>query len=143
MPRSSWKGYLKLSLVSVPVKGYTASKATSEIRLYQLHSECHSRIKYQKVCPIHGEVRVRIGAHDDEALLVVADQGPGVPAAERARLGQRFHRLQPGETTGSGLGLSIVKRIAALHGATVAFDAIPEGGLAVTVSFPRPGPMAQ
>src|SRR6476619_5443830 len=56
MPRSSWKGYLKLSLVSVPVKGYTANVASAEIRLNQLHAECHSRIKYQKVCPIHGEV---------------------------------------------------------------------------------------
>lgn len=56
MPRSSWKGYLKLSLVSVPVRGYTANMATSEIRLHQLHSECHSRIRYQKTCPIHGEV---------------------------------------------------------------------------------------
>lgn len=56
MPRSSWKGYLKLSLVSVPVRGYTANVAASEIRLHQLHSECHSRIRYQKTCPIHGEV---------------------------------------------------------------------------------------
>src|SRR5262245_5105646 len=56
MPRSSWKGYLKLSLVSVPVRGYTANVASSEIRLHQLHSECHSRIRYQKTCPIHGEV---------------------------------------------------------------------------------------
>jgi DNA end-binding protein Ku len=56
MPRSSWKGYLKLSLVSVPVKGFTANVSAAEIRLHQLHSECHSRIKYQKVCPIHGEV---------------------------------------------------------------------------------------
>jgi DNA end-binding protein Ku len=47
---------LKLSLVSVPVRGYTANIAASEIRLHQLHSECHSRIKYQKTCPIHGEV---------------------------------------------------------------------------------------
>ncbi len=55
--RSSWKGYLKLSLVSVPVKAYTAtSSASSPISLNQLHEECHSRIKYQKVCPIHGEV---------------------------------------------------------------------------------------
>jgi DNA end-binding protein Ku len=54
--RPSWKGYLKLSLVSVPVRGYTANVASSEIRLHQLHSECHSRIKYQKTCPIHGEV---------------------------------------------------------------------------------------
>ena len=56
MPRSSWKGYLKLSLVSVPVRGYTANVAASEIRLHQLHEECHSRIRYQKTCPIHGEV---------------------------------------------------------------------------------------
>jgi DNA end-binding protein Ku len=56
MPRSSWKGYLKLSLVSVPVRGFTANIAASEIRLHQLHSECHSRIKYQKTCPVHGEV---------------------------------------------------------------------------------------
>lgn len=56
-PRSSWKGYLKLSLVSVPVKAYTASgSGTNEIRLNQLHEVCHSRIKYQKTCPIHGPV---------------------------------------------------------------------------------------
>lgn len=56
MPRSSWKGYLKLSLVSVPVRGYSANKSSAGIRLNQLHSTCHSRIRYQKVCPIHGEV---------------------------------------------------------------------------------------
>ena len=56
-PRSSWKGYLKLSLVSVPVKAYTASDGgSSGIRLNQLHETCHSRIKYQKTCPIHGPV---------------------------------------------------------------------------------------
>jgi DNA end-binding protein Ku len=55
-PRSSWKGYLKLSLVSVPVKAYTATSSSAQIHLNQLHDECHSRIKYQKTCPIHGEV---------------------------------------------------------------------------------------
>ncbi|HVW02137.1 MAG TPA: Ku protein [Planctomycetaceae bacterium] len=56
-PRSTWKGYLKLSLVSVPVKAYTASSASSvQIHLNQLHAECHSRINYKKTCPIHGEV---------------------------------------------------------------------------------------
>jgi DNA end-binding protein Ku len=55
--RSSWKGFLKLSLVSIPVKAYTAtSSGGSEIRLNQLHAECHSRINYKKTCPIHGEV---------------------------------------------------------------------------------------
>lgn len=57
MPRSSWKGYLRLSLVSVPVQAFTASvSGGGKIHLNQLHDECHSRIKYQKVCPIHGEV---------------------------------------------------------------------------------------
>lgn len=56
-PRSTWKGFLRLSLVSIPVKAYTASSSGgSEISLNQLHDKCHSRIRYQKVCPIHGEV---------------------------------------------------------------------------------------
>ncbi|HEV3343320.1 MAG TPA: Ku protein [Pirellulales bacterium] len=55
--RSSWKGFLRLSLVSIPVKAYTASSSGGgEIGLNQLHADCHSRIRYQKVCPIHGEV---------------------------------------------------------------------------------------
>lgn len=56
MARSSWKGHIRLSLVSIPVKAFTASAAGKEIRLNQLHEECKSRIKYQKVCPQHGEV---------------------------------------------------------------------------------------
>ena len=56
-PRSTWKGFIKLSLVSVPVKAFPANAtSTSEIQLNQLHKDCHSRIKYQKVCPIHGEL---------------------------------------------------------------------------------------
>jgi DNA end-binding protein Ku len=55
--RSSWKGFLKLSLVSVPVKAYTAAASGGgDIHLNQLHAACHSRIKYKKTCPIHGEV---------------------------------------------------------------------------------------
>lgn len=56
MARSSWKGHIRLSLVSIPVKAFTASAAGKEIRLNQLHEECKSRIKYQKTCPQHGEV---------------------------------------------------------------------------------------
>jgi DNA end-binding protein Ku len=55
-PRSSWKGFIKLSLVSVPVKAYTATASGAEISLNQLHTECNSRISYKKVCPLHGEV---------------------------------------------------------------------------------------
>ena len=55
--RSSWKGFLQLSLVSIPVKAFTATASGGgEIRLNQLHNECKSRIKYQKTCPTHGEI---------------------------------------------------------------------------------------
>src|SRR5437870_8210726 len=57
MPRPAWKGFLKLSLVSLPVKAYTVTAGEGgQVRLNQLHAECHSRINYKKTCPIHGEV---------------------------------------------------------------------------------------
>src|SRR6185436_19883023 len=57
MFRPSWSGSIRLSLVTVPVKGFTALEAEkSRISLNQLHEECHSRIRYKKTCPIHGEV---------------------------------------------------------------------------------------
>ena len=56
-PRSSWKGFIKLSLVSVPVKAFTANNTSEDVRLNQLHDNCNSRVKYQKVCPEHGELK--------------------------------------------------------------------------------------
>ncbi len=58
MPTVSWKGHIRLSLVSIPVRAYSAIDADAdEIHFNQLHRECHSRIKYVKTCPLHGEVR--------------------------------------------------------------------------------------
>lgn len=56
--RSTWKGYLKVSLVSVPLKAFTAASGSDgrAIALNQLHAPCKSRIQYKKFCPIHGEV---------------------------------------------------------------------------------------
>ena len=56
MARPIWSGYLKLSLVSVPVKAYTATDSSGEVHLNQLHRDCNSRIHNKKTCPIHGEV---------------------------------------------------------------------------------------
>lgn len=56
--RSVWKGYIRFSLVSIPVKAYTATASGGgKISLNQLHKDCGARIKYQKVCPVHGEVK--------------------------------------------------------------------------------------
>jgi len=56
-PRSSWKGFIKLSLVSVPVKAYTASSSSADISLHQLHAGCNNRVRYLKSCPEHGEIK--------------------------------------------------------------------------------------
>ena len=57
MPHASWKAALRLSLVSVPVQAFNAeNSAKSDISFNQLHDKCKSRIEYQKVCPVHGEV---------------------------------------------------------------------------------------
>lgn len=54
--RATWKGFIRLSLVSVPVRAFTAHDSGSEIRLNQLHSGCNARVKYSKQCPEHGEL---------------------------------------------------------------------------------------
>src|SRR5262245_9412116 len=55
--RSSWEGYIRLNLISVPVKAYSATvRGRGRIGFHLLHSKCNSRIRYKKVCPIHGEV---------------------------------------------------------------------------------------
>ncbi len=55
--RPTWKGFLKLSLISVPVRAYNAAAAGhGEIHFHQMHAKCGQRIRHQKVCPVHGEV---------------------------------------------------------------------------------------
>jgi len=57
MARYSWKGFLRLSLVSVPVQAFNAVESDDgRVALHQLHDKDHARIRYVKVCPQHGEV---------------------------------------------------------------------------------------
>jgi two-component system sensor histidine kinase QseC len=67
----------------------------------------------------------------------VEDSGPGLDEAQMARLGERFFRVLGTGEAGSGLGWSIVQRIAAAHGATVVTGHSVLGGLSVTVTFPQ------
>lgn len=76
-------------------------------------------------------VSVILNAHD----FTVRDNGPGVTPAALERIGERFYRPPGQRVTGSGLGLSIVRRIATLHGMTVTFNNAPEGGFVATVRW--------
>jgi signal transduction histidine kinase len=114
---------------AVPVKGDREALPTLVRNLVD------NAVRYT---PAGGSVRVRCQLQAAEALLEVIDTGPGIPAADRARVFDRFYRRANANETGTGLGLAIVKAIAARHGARVLLDDAPSGGLHVTVSFPRP-----
>jgi two-component system sensor histidine kinase QseC len=88
-------------------------------------------------------VHVRIAPADARTgpVLTVTDEGPGVPADEVSKLGERFYRAMGTGQSGSGLGLSIVRRIADLHDAVVRFETGAAGkGMRVTVVFALPAP---
>jgi signal transduction histidine kinase len=70
-------------------------------------------------------VRIRLSAEGHEIILVVEDDGPGVPPAERERIFQRFTRLDEARSRhngGTGLGLAIVKEITERHGGAVCVE---------------------
>jgi signal transduction histidine kinase len=87
----------------------------------------------------HGAgVLVRLVRVDETVELIVEDDGPGVAPEILARLGEPFTRGDPSrnrETGGAGLGLAIVRALAARDGATVGFANRVEGGLRVTVRY--------
>jgi len=82
--------------------------------------------------------RVEVSGHagGDRCILVVADNGTGIPSGERERVFRRLYRMDKSRSTpGSGLGLSLAKAIADLHGATIGLDD-NSPGLRVTLVFP-------
>ena len=89
-----------------------------------------------RYAPAGGAVRLAAFAEDGSAFLVVEDDGPGIPPAERARVFDRFYRLPGSHAEGSGLGLAIARQVADAHGAEIALgDAAGGHGLRVTVRF--------
>lgn len=87
--------------------------------------------------PAGTTIAIASGRENGAPYLLVADNGPGIPEAERKRVFERFYRLEKSRTTeGSGLGLSLVKAVADLHGARVVLaDRGP--GLSVGILFPK------
>lgn len=92
-----------------------------------------------RYCPDGAHIRLDLDGADSGVHLCVRDNGPGIDAALRHTLGERFRRMAGQHTEGAGLGLSIVRRIAERHGATIQFsDGLDAQGLGVHIQFPPP-----
>jgi two-component system, OmpR family, sensor kinase len=85
------------------------------------------------------EIRVAFNVHDAENELIVDDDGPGIPAADRRRVFESFVQLDAnrGKKTGFGLGLAIVKRALEWHGGEVTASESPLGGARFRAVWPR------
>jgi signal transduction histidine kinase len=88
-----------------------------------------------KYTPAGGAIRVTLGARGAKGRLVIADNGPGIPEAARAKVFQRFYRLEQSRTTpGNGLGMSLVAAVVALHHMTIGLED-NQPGLRVVIEF--------
>jgi two-component system, OmpR family, sensor histidine kinase QseC len=86
--------------------------------------------------PAGARIAVRVTRDQRTVALQVDDSGPGLAGEDLPRLGERFFRVPGSEESGSGLGWSIVRRIATAHGAQVSVGRSASlGGLAVQVRF--------
>jgi signal transduction histidine kinase len=84
-------------------------------------------------------IDVAVGSGGGDALVSVADDGPGIPAADRDRVFDRFVRLDPDRSRsggGAGLGLAIVREIVAAHHGSVRVEDRPGGGTRMTIQLP-------
>ena len=85
-------------------------------------------------------VRGRVEIGDGSIFLIeVADNGPGIPAADQARIFERFYRVDKArsrDSGGAGLGLAIVKHLVELHGGRVTVESSPGRGSKFKLTFP-------
>lgn len=87
------------------------------------------------------EIVVRAAIDGNRVLLTVADNGPGIPEADRGRVVERFVRLEQSRSKpGSGLGLSLASAVARLHGGELTLED-NHPGLKTVIALPRGGPL--
>jgi signal transduction histidine kinase len=108
-----------------------------EQRLVQvLRALIDNAIKYS---PPGSTVRLLAELEEHEAVVVVADDGPGISVKELPHVFERFHRgrEERGTTTGAGLGLSIARELTEIMGGVIAAESPATGGARFTVRLPR------
>jgi signal transduction histidine kinase len=83
-----------------------------------------------------GRILLRASSKDDQTILTVEDDGPGIPDTARAAVFERGGRLD-NEKPGTGLGLSIAKEMAIAHDCSLSLGRASLGGLQVRMNWPQ------
>jgi two-component system, OmpR family, phosphate regulon sensor histidine kinase PhoR len=97
----------------------------------------HNSIKFT---PEAGSIRIELQSHDSWVLFKIVDTGIGISDEDRNRIFERFYKSDKSRTRtkeGSGLGLSIAKKIVDLHKGTIEVKSNAGAGTIFTVSLPR------
>jgi two-component system, OmpR family, sensor kinase len=95
-----------------------------------------------KYTPQGGLIRVRLIRSGRNAVLTIADNGPGIPKEDQAHIFDRFYRVDKARsrnTGGTGLGLSIVHQFVLMHGGNVTVDSVEGNGSTFTIELPMGG----
>lgn len=98
-----------------------------------------------KYTPPGGVIRIRLVRSGRNAVLTIADNGPGIPKEDQAHIFDRFYRVDKArsrDTGGTGLGLSIVHQFVLMHGGNVTVDSTEGSGTTFTVELPMGGHLA-
>lgn len=86
--------------------------------------------------PAGGTIWLRAHREDGRAVLIVADQGPGIPPVSQDRIFEKFERLDRSDPSGSGLGLYISRRLARAMGGDLTVDTAPGQGARFVLTLP-------
>ena len=111
-----------------------------DVRLRQVLDNLLANVRAHT--PPGTSARVTIAEDDGQAIVEVADEGPGLSAEEAGRVFERFYRADPSRSRqhgGTGLGLGIVAAIVAAHGGEVSASSGSGEGARFTVRLPRNG----
>ena len=131
LPEATRRG-IAVALDAPEAVAFTADRSEMEIVFNNLLTNA---VKYNRD---GGRVEVRLRARAGRAVIAVADTGIGMTAEECARLFQEFVRIKNEKTRkipGSGLGLSVLRKLAHLYGGEVAVESAPDRGSTFTVEL--------
>jgi two-component system sensor histidine kinase QseC len=137
----SYKALQKQQILQYQTTRDAATTATAALYVYGIESLLLSLLgnlvdNALRYSPPNSQVEINCYQQDTQIVISVEDSGIGISDALKQQVQERFYRIDDTQQSGSGLGLSIVQRIAETHQATLQLSDAKLGGLCVSVSFP-------